>query len=104
MLPFERNPQAFNPAHGFLVNWNNRPSPDYANNDGWFDDVSDGPVMAILKYYSEEDQEYRYLNVQAPAWVVVGIGLETAASAPSCPAQGASRRRRPLSNNTETAP
>lgn len=45
---------------------------DYANNDGWFDDVSDGPVMAILKYYSEEDQEYRYLNVQAPAWVVVG--------------------------------
>ena len=35
MLPFERNPQAFNPAHGFLVNWNNRPSPDYANNDVW---------------------------------------------------------------------
>jgi penicillin amidase len=35
MLPFERNPQAFNPPHGFLINWNNRPSPDYVNNDVW---------------------------------------------------------------------
>jgi penicillin G amidase len=35
MLPFERNPQVFNPRHGFLVNWNNRPSPDYVNNDVW---------------------------------------------------------------------
>lgn len=34
-LPFERNPQVLNPAHGFLVNWNNRPSPGYPNNDVW---------------------------------------------------------------------
>ena len=25
---------------------------DYANNDGWFDDTSDGPVMARLAMYS----------------------------------------------------
>lgn len=35
MLPFERNPQVFNPPHGFILNWNNRPSPDYVNNDVW---------------------------------------------------------------------
>lgn len=35
MLPFERNPQVLNPSHGFLLNWNNRPSPDYVNNDVW---------------------------------------------------------------------
>jgi hypothetical protein len=44
----------------------------YANNDGWFDDVADGPVTAILAYYSEEDQETRYVNVEDPSWVVVG--------------------------------
>jgi hypothetical protein len=44
----------------------------YANNDGWFDDIADGPVMAILKYHSDEDDEDRYLNVQDPAWVLVG--------------------------------
>lgn len=44
----------------------------YANNDGWFDDVSDGPVQAILKYWDEEDLEFRYIEVDDPAWVIVG--------------------------------
>ena len=34
-LPFESNPQVFNPAHGYLVNWNNRPSIGYTNDDTW---------------------------------------------------------------------
>jgi penicillin G amidase len=34
-LPAERNPQVYNPAQDFLVNWNNRPSPSYTNNDAW---------------------------------------------------------------------
>ena len=45
---------------------------DFANNDGWFDDVSDGPVTAILKYWDEDDLEHRYLQVDEPSWVVVG--------------------------------
>lgn len=44
----------------------------FANNDGWFDDIADGPVMAILKYWDEVDQEYRIIQVHDPAWVIVG--------------------------------
>jgi hypothetical protein len=45
---------------------------DYANNDGWYDDVSDGPVMARLVMYSEEVTANRYIDVEYPAWVIVG--------------------------------
>lgn len=44
----------------------------YANNDGWYDDVSDGPVMARLVMYSEQVGAIRYIDVEYPAWVVVG--------------------------------
>ena len=44
----------------------------YANNDGWFDDISDGPVTARLVMYSEEVGATRYIDVEAPAWVLVG--------------------------------
>jgi hypothetical protein len=43
---------------------------DYANNDGWFDDTSDGPVMARLAMYSPLVQRVRYVDVEYPAWVV----------------------------------
>jgi len=45
---------------------------DYANNDGWFDDVADGPVMARLVMYSPLVQRYRYVDVEYPAWALVG--------------------------------
>jgi hypothetical protein len=45
---------------------------DYANNDGWYDDTSDGPVMARLVMYSEEVTATRYIDVEYPAWVIVG--------------------------------
>ena len=45
---------------------------DYANNDGWFDDTSDGPVMARLVMYSELVGRIRYIDVEYPAWVFVG--------------------------------
>ena len=44
----------------------------YANNDGWFDDTSDGPVTAKLIYADERDNQYRYMDVEDPSWVVVG--------------------------------
>lgn len=53
----------------------------YANNDGWFDDVSDGPVQARIKYQvlAEDGRprdpatpKFMYANVETPAWVVVG--------------------------------
>ncbi|HEY5837706.1 MAG TPA: LodA/GoxA family CTQ-dependent oxidase, partial [Pyrinomonadaceae bacterium] len=43
---------------------------DYANNDGWFDDTSDGPVMARLAMYSPLVDRIRYIDVEFPAWVV----------------------------------
>ncbi len=43
---------------------------DYANNDGWFDDTSDGPVMARLVMFSPLVQRIRYIDVESPAWVV----------------------------------
>jgi hypothetical protein len=44
----------------------------YANNDGWFDDVSDGPVTAILEYADERYHKNRLVQVDAPAWALVG--------------------------------
>lgn len=44
----------------------------YANTDGWFDDISDGPVMARLVMYSKEVDKLRYIDVEYPAWVLVG--------------------------------
>lgn len=43
----------------------------YANNEGWFDDTSDGPVTAKLLYLDETDQQIRYQVVQDPAWTIV---------------------------------
>ncbi|MEN3331101.1 MAG: hypothetical protein V7641_466 [Blastocatellia bacterium] len=56
---------------------------NYANNDGWFDDTSDGPVMARIRYkiLSEdgrppdpvaERKPYLYADVDVSAWVIVG--------------------------------
>jgi hypothetical protein len=53
----------------------------YANNDGWFDDVSDGPVTArvIYKVISVDGRttdpvvgNNSYSDVEVPAWCVVG--------------------------------
>lgn len=44
----------------------------YANNDGWFDDTSDGPVMARLVMYSQQVGRLRFIDVEYPAWVLVG--------------------------------
>ncbi len=43
------------------------PLMDYANNDSWFDDISDGPVTATVKLKSG-----RSIAVQFPAWVLIG--------------------------------
>ncbi len=44
---------------------------DYANNDGWFDDISDGYVTAKLIYKDEVDNQLASVSVQDPSWVVV---------------------------------
>jgi hypothetical protein len=44
----------------------------YANSDGWFDDISDGPVMARLVMMETRIQQLRYIDVEYPAWVLVG--------------------------------
>jgi hypothetical protein len=54
---------------GPLVGTGRPPAPllDYANNDTWFDDISDGPVTAKVKLKSGKT-----LTVSFPAWVLVG--------------------------------
>lgn len=44
----------------------------YANSDGWFDDISDGPVMARLVMMEERVEALRYIDVEYPAWVLIG--------------------------------
>ena len=52
----------------------------YANNDGWFDDLSDGPVTARVKYEvvkidgrdPSTKGAIQYADVEVPAWVIVG--------------------------------
>ena len=44
----------------------------YANNNGWFDDTSDGVVKARLVMDSSEVKQERFIDVEYPAWVVVG--------------------------------
>lgn len=44
------------------------PLKDYANNDGWHDDVSDGPIRARIRLNGSKE------TVEAdPAWVLVGV-------------------------------
>jgi len=35
-LPFDKNPQVYNPSQGFIVNWNNRPARNWPNSDLWW--------------------------------------------------------------------
>ena len=51
-------------GYGKSSSINKKPPTTFANNDGWYDDTSDGPVTARVKLGGRE------LNV-APAWVVV---------------------------------
>ena len=45
----------------------NTPIEEFANNDGWFDDVSDGPVTATVKLHGSD------ATIEAAkAWVIVG--------------------------------
>jgi len=54
----------------------------FVNNDGWFDDISDGPITASIQFSYNQisydgDKEIKTLvsgsmDVQVPAWVVVG--------------------------------
>jgi hypothetical protein len=43
----------------------NKPPKDYANNNGWHDDVSDGPVTALVKLKGSSKFE-----TTLPAWVI----------------------------------
>ena len=54
---------------------------DYANNEGWFDDISDGPVMAQITYQvtavdgrkpDPSTPPTMTAEVEVPAWVIVG--------------------------------
>jgi len=46
---------------------------NFANNDGWFDDTSDGPVTATIVYEIKAPRNnIRQMQVPVPAWAVVG--------------------------------
>jgi peptidoglycan hydrolase-like protein with peptidoglycan-binding domain len=52
-------------GHGRSHSPSNAPIEHYANNDGWHDDVSDGPVCAQIRFANGQPIEAE------PAWVVV---------------------------------
>ncbi|BCH22777.1 LodA/GoxA family CTQ-dependent oxidase [Mesorhizobium sp. L-8-3] len=56
----------------FLAGFGHPRIETYANSDGWFDDISDGPVMARLVMMEDRVQALRYIDVEYPAWVLVG--------------------------------
>lgn len=56
----------------FLSGFGHPRIDSYANSDGWFDDISDGPVMARLVMMEERVDALRYVDVEYPAWVLVG--------------------------------
>lgn len=59
----------FLPAGGVCAARGGAPITDYANNDGWFDDVCDGPVTARLRMKVGGNT----VSIAAePAWVLVG--------------------------------
>jgi len=35
-IPFTQNPQVYNPKRGYIVNWNNKPSPTWNDPDMWW--------------------------------------------------------------------
>jgi L-lysine epsilon oxidase-like protein len=51
-------------GHGKSASYNGTRAVTFANNEGWYDDVSDGPVTAVVQYQGMP------LQVD-PAWVVV---------------------------------
>jgi hypothetical protein len=57
----------------FLTGFGHPRIDQYANSDGWFDDISDGPVMArLVMKAGNVEGALRYIDVEYPAWVVVG--------------------------------
>ena len=51
-------------GRGKSASYNGTPAVTFANNEGWYDDTSDGPVRATVQYQGKS------LQVE-PAWVVV---------------------------------
>jgi hypothetical protein len=51
-------------GHGKSASWNGARAITFANNEGWHDDVADGPVRATVHYQGSQ------LEVD-PAWIVV---------------------------------
>ena len=70
----------FGNSGGMLAGFGNPKIQAYANNDGWFDDVSDGPVTAAFVYSLVEidgqpapaHARKPPLPIADPAWVIVG--------------------------------
>lgn len=48
-IPFKENPQVINPKNGYVVNWNNKPSKDWANGEYSF-------------YWGEDNRVQQYIN------------------------------------------
>jgi hypothetical protein len=56
--------------------FDNSPLQTFADNDGWYDDVSDGPVTAVVTLTAEKPPV-------DPAWVIVGPPSSRPPSSPS---------------------
>ncbi len=58
--------------------WPNNPPTTFANNDGWHDDISDGPVDATVVYNNQElDVEGAWVVTAPPNYAPDLVGIQT---------------------------
>ncbi len=56
--PFSSNPQVFNPASGFIANWNNRPGQEIENPDEYWYSWSEADRVELLTSALEADERF----------------------------------------------
>lgn len=47
-MPFASNPQVYNPASGYIANWNNRPAPGFPGPDQWWYTWGEADRLQVL--------------------------------------------------------
>ena len=68
----------FLPAHGHSANKDGKPATTFANNEGWHDDVADGPVSATVKINGKEiEVEHAWVVVAPPDYAPGIIAVTT---------------------------
>lgn len=58
VMPFASNPQVYNPASGYLVNWNNRPAQGFPGPDQWWYAWGEADRVQVLRQRLEQHSRF----------------------------------------------